>query len=239
MDSESGGSEVPVSGNGGKTENTKKNPLPMIFMILAICVVGLIIGIICLKVLKDKNADTISFCGKIDLIDYHDFANEVRENVDVATDYGLEQAKADFECQLSLGEYDGVRIRLAYEYASFLRDYEDPEVGAEFLVGFFEGYMDKTDNQDDLAGYNVDSALWLYEYMLNSGINLKDKILKNAYRAEDLSPTWQSAMSIYLIESYLGNDEEASEYYDLSLERGYTASSDTELLEREGVENGG
>ena len=189
--------------------------------VLGVCALGLIISIAVMNMssMGGSERSEFSVCGwrpevdeelegdpfEEDVAFAHQYAMKINETLSSNAKYTIGDAEADFICELERNEYDGGTIRLAIEYAEFLDHYDGQSDGADFLESYFGQYIESETSNEDRAGYYVDLATSLYTYMEDTNTNYADKVKNAAMRAEELVPTWQSAMMIHLAEAYLGN----------------------------------
>ncbi len=81
--------------------------------------------------------------------------------------------------------------------------------------------INETENNQEKAALYSERAGYVSVYAEDwEDDKLKEIVLADAYKAEELNPTAETAYSIYFYEREFGNKEKSDYYYNLSTERG-------------------
>lgn len=107
-----------------------------------------------------------------------------------------------------------------------------PEEASTYLADYMEadnpdGFIEAGDRalavatNDDVKAYiYLMRSSMLFNYNINSDNQYLEQMLSDAYSAENLSPTAQSAYRISVCEEVSGNKEKAEEYLNIAKDRG-------------------
>lgn len=81
--------------------------------------------------------------------------------------------------------------------------------------------IEKTDNSQEKAVLYSERAGYISIYASKwNDDKLKVDVLTDAYKAEELNPTADTAYDVYFYEREFGDEEKSNQYYNLSVERG-------------------
>ena len=206
----------------------------LIIWVLLVATVALIIGIFGF-VLRDKEielVEKVSVCGvgereinsKTNYAFPSEFAQMVQDTLKENSEYTVNDAIRDYQCEIEIGEYDWTTVHIAIEYAMFLNSYRGSESGIVFLTKYYQEKIDATDSEEDMAEIYVDLGYSLYKLSRETGQNYYEDAIKYIMNAEESAPTWTSAFVICLSWLELGNIDEAKYYYKLAVQRGFDDS---------------
>ena len=121
---------------------------------------------------------------------------------------------------VKINQNDDVEPELVYEE-------EDVELTPKSSL---EEYMNETNEQLNNAATNeekaiiyTDRAAELLDRHLDGEGDYSEQILADAYKAEELDPSGDTAYAIYMYERELGSKKKANEYLKIAEERGHVA----------------
>ncbi|MBR1795830.1 hypothetical protein IJ765_01025 [Candidatus Saccharibacteria bacterium] len=93
------------------------------------------------------------------------------------------------------------------------------EQGALMAIQEYEDQIYDAKTDEEKAMLYSERAKALHEWLIATGENYHTLILEDAYKAEKLNPTWETAYDIYRYETLFGSTEKAAEYAALAKER--------------------
>ena len=109
------------------------------------------------------------------------------------------------------------------------------EQGAIMAIQEYEDQIYDAKTNEEKALLHSERAKALYEWLIATGENYHTLILEDAYKAEKLNPTWETAYDIFRYEAIFGDAETAKEYGAIARERNpKLKESDVEITEGAG-----